>query len=173
MLSEQVMFAGDGLSRHEGIEIGSDTSHMAIAARGPSDPRQCSQWPRSLGLAFPCLLQGPSGRGGSPRLRVRRRDTNSAFHRPVRSSSSAHRHRRPAIMALQEVTNSFLRRLRTTQAPAHRSWTTQCRRYASEGFGGGDEMEETSFQSSAGPSQRHYDPVALAKKRNKQLPPSR
>ena len=82
-------------------------------------------------------------------------------------------------MALQEVTRSFLRRVRTAQQPIQQVWGAQCRQYATAESVkkskevNGLEMERSDFQSASGPSGKAFDPVGRARRRNRQLPPSR
>ena len=84
-------------------------------------------------------------------------------------------------MALQEVTNAFLRRMQTSRNPLNRVWTLQCRRYATgeaatEAPTEIEELEHSSFQDSTPlPQERasKFDPAARARKRSAQLPPSR
>ena len=85
-------------------------------------------------------------------------------------------------MALQEVTNAFLKRMQTSQAPFNRVWMLQCRRYATgeataQAAPEIEDLETSSFQDDAqhGSSDRvaAFDPAGQAKKRSKQLPPSR
>jgi hypothetical protein len=91
-------------------------------------------------------------------------------------------------MALHEVTNAFIRRLRLTERPLSSAWTQQCRNYATP-RGKVREMsdeEKTRFTQetqdleqasteTVNPEQRlgEYDPVGNARKRKRQLPPSR
>lgn len=84
-------------------------------------------------------------------------------------------------MALSEVTNALLRRMRTSTTPLNRVWTLQCRRYATgeataEASPELADLEPSSFHDFTEVSSErlaNFDPAAQAKKRNKQLPPSR
>ena len=77
-------------------------------------------------------------------------------------------------MALQEVTNAVLKRFQTSRAPLNRVWSLQCRRYASgEAIAEVHELEESSFLNETSISDKKFDPVEKARKRQKQLPPSR
>lgn len=80
-------------------------------------------------------------------------------------------------MALQEVTQSFLRRLRVSQPQTQAVWTPQCRRHASDvAVREESDLEHTTFQGSAKVSPQkveEYNPVKTARKRNRQLPSSR
>lgn len=86
----------------------------------------------------------------------------------------------PDIMALQEVTTSFLRRFRPTASSSCHAWSQQCRRYASsDGTSQGSELEQTPFvqgNDSASASEKAlkaFNPAATARKRNRRLPPGR
>ncbi|SMY27123.1 unnamed protein product [Zymoseptoria tritici ST99CH_1A5] len=82
-------------------------------------------------------------------------------------------------MALQEVTQSFIRRLRLSERPLNQVWTQQCRRYASApARDDTQQLENSSFVAT--PEQdaltghvNEYSPAENARKRKKQLPPSR
>ncbi|KAK5166062.1 54S ribosomal protein L7, mitochondrial [Saxophila tyrrhenica] len=77
-------------------------------------------------------------------------------------------------MALQEVTKAFLRRCQASRKPVNLAWTQQCRRYASTGSSQETQsMETTDFLQDETVSEREFDPVAKARKREKQLPSSR
>ena len=77
-------------------------------------------------------------------------------------------------MALQEVTNAFLKRFQTSPQPLNRAWSLQCRHYASAkpAVDIGD-LENSEFLEDIEPSQKTFDPAGKARRRNKQLPPSR
>jgi hypothetical protein len=84
-------------------------------------------------------------------------------------------------MALQEVTTAFLRRMQTSRAPLNRVWALQCRRYATGEVAAAapveiEELEPSSFQDDttlAPERAARFDPAARARKRSKELPPSR
>ena len=78
-------------------------------------------------------------------------------------------------MALQEVTAAFLRRCQASPRPLHSAWRLQCRQYATADSRSEEpsDLESTKFLGAAAPSTRPFDPVAKAKRRNRQLPPSR
>jgi hypothetical protein len=84
-------------------------------------------------------------------------------------------------MALQEVTRAFLRRMQTSRAPLNRVWTLQCRRYATGEAAAEspieiEELEPSSFQDDTTLAPERvikFDPAARARKRSKELPPSR
>ena len=84
-------------------------------------------------------------------------------------------------MALQEVTNAFLKRMQTSRTPLNRVWTLQCRRYATGEAAAAveeiEDLEHSSFDNATQPQTSErlsaFDPAAQARKRSKQLPPSR
>lgn len=81
-------------------------------------------------------------------------------------------------MALQEVTNAVIRRLRLTEQPMSKVWSQQCRRYASSPSDAltkeTAQLETSSFAANLpDASQYEYDPAGNARKRQKQLPRSR
>ncbi|KAF2208543.1 hypothetical protein CERZMDRAFT_48910 [Cercospora zeae-maydis SCOH1-5] len=84
-------------------------------------------------------------------------------------------------MALQEVTASFLRRLRLTERPLNSAWAGQCRRYASTDSSDASpfaqELETTEFQSTpaeaADKRKAEYNPLQRSRRRRAQLPASR
>ena len=77
-------------------------------------------------------------------------------------------------MALQEVTNALLKRLQTTNRPLNRVWNLQCRHYATGDVAPEIEgLERSSFLKDTKVSERDFNPVEKARKRQKQLPPSR
>ena len=79
-------------------------------------------------------------------------------------------------MALQDVTKAFLKRLQNSRAPLNRAWSLQCRRYASGEAAAApeiSELEESDFLKDTAITEEKFDPVEKARKRKKQLPPSR
>ncbi|OQO04770.1 hypothetical protein B0A48_09694 [Cryoendolithus antarcticus] len=79
-------------------------------------------------------------------------------------------------MALQEVTASFLRRVRGQTGPLARAQRLQCQRYAStEATSDTQDLEETSFTQAPPPTSKFpkYDPLARSRKYTGKLPPSR
>ncbi|KAK3686301.1 54S ribosomal protein L7, mitochondrial [Vermiconidia calcicola] len=77
-------------------------------------------------------------------------------------------------MALQEVTQSFLRRFRPSHASLNRAWTTQCRHYASaEPSQEMQDLEQSEFLENENVSDKPFDPIAKASKRQRRLPSSR
>ncbi len=77
-------------------------------------------------------------------------------------------------MALQEVTSAFLKRLQSSPTPLQRAWSLQCRHYATaESAFVSEEMERSAFQNKTGKVPKEWDPAGRARRRNRQLPPSR
>ncbi|KAK6437872.1 54S ribosomal protein L7, mitochondrial [Oleoguttula sp. CCFEE 5521] len=79
-------------------------------------------------------------------------------------------------MALQEVTASFLRRVRGQTGPLARAQRLQCQRYAStKSTSDTQELEETSFTQASPSTSKFpkYDPLARSRKYTGKLPPSR
>lgn len=82
-------------------------------------------------------------------------------------------------MALQEVTNALIRRLRLSEQPLNKVWTQQCRRYASSDANSQEtaQLETSSFETistDSGDSRAgQFDPAGNARKRQRQLPKSR
>lgn len=84
-------------------------------------------------------------------------------------------------MALQEVTNAVIRRLRLSEQPLNKVWTQQCRRYASSDASTKEtetaQLETSSFETistdAAESRVGQFDPAGNARKRQRQLPKSR
>lgn len=87
-------------------------------------------------------------------------------------------------MALQEVTTSFLRRLRLAEKPLHSVWTSQCQRYASSDATTTtttgqevSELEATEFHATPSDAAEkrlsEYSPLERSRRRRAQLPASR
>lgn len=91
-------------------------------------------------------------------------------------------------MALQEVTNAFIRRLRLSERPLNDAWKLQCRQFASAPLRKREELaadvqketaelEESDFvttpQGAAEERLSQYDPLGNARKRKRELPRSR
>lgn len=90
-------------------------------------------------------------------------------------------------MALQEVTTSFLRRLRLAEKPLHSVWTAQCQRYASSDATTTttttttgqevSELEATEFHATPSDAAEkrlsEYSPLERSRRRRAQLPASR
>lgn len=82
-------------------------------------------------------------------------------------------------MALQEVTNAFIRRMQSSRTPLQSTWKLHClRTYATDSVQKElGELEETAHQATpsdaAGKRLSQYDPAKNAKQRKEQLPSSR
>lgn len=86
-------------------------------------------------------------------------------------------------MALSDVTNSFIRRLRLKEKPLSKAWTLQCQRYASTSVDPAvvekerQDLDHSEFQSTTPETAEErigeYRPAENARKRKAQLPPSR
>jgi large subunit ribosomal protein L5 len=77
-----------------------------------------------------------------------------------------------SAMALQEVTNAFIRRMRGPLASNNTAWTAQCRRFASTETTQAD-IESSDFLTDQQVSQRQFDPAVNARRRRARLPKSR